>query len=81
MPPLLEWLHHYGVPALLSIGATYVVLRIRRHATGPDPRTRRSPGLQLMSPIMRIPVKAGRILIVARMASGIALISRFRQVS
>jgi hypothetical protein len=30
---------------------------------------------------MRIPVKAGRILIVARMASGIALISRFRQVS
>jgi arsenical pump membrane protein len=28
MPPLLEWLPHYAVPSLLSIAATYVVLRL-----------------------------------------------------
>ncbi len=27
MPPLLHWLPHYALPSLLSIGATYAVLR------------------------------------------------------
>lgn len=28
MPPLLQWLPHYALPSLLSMGATYLVLRL-----------------------------------------------------
>ena len=37
MPPLLEWLPRYLLPALVSIGATYVVLRFTQRAELTEP--------------------------------------------
>jgi arsenical pump membrane protein len=37
MPPLLRWLPHYAVPSVLSIAATYLVLRWTQRAHLRDP--------------------------------------------
>ncbi len=48
LPPLLEWLPRFALPSLLSIGATYALLRLtqRRALRGPvarDPAVQRLP--------------------------------------
>jgi arsenical pump membrane protein len=43
MPPLMEWVAAFGVPSLVSIGATYAVLRwyFRKELGAPIPREQR----------------------------------------
>ena len=75
MPPLLQWLPRYALPSLLSIGATYVVLRwTQRGALRQDVSADIViPALSVAGKMAATGIVATAIVLLASSAAGIQL--------
>ncbi len=75
MPPLLAWLPRYALPSLLSIGATYVVLRWtqRKHLQGSISTEIETPELSAAGKMAAIGIAGTAGVLLASSAFGIQL--------
>jgi arsenical pump membrane protein len=72
MPPLLQWLARFGLPSLVSIAATYTVLRWsqRKHLAGPTQENPHVPSLERGGVIVGIALIIAAILLLVVSALG-----------
>ena len=75
MPPLLQWLPRYALPSLLSIGATYAVLRWtqRKHLADPVSSEINAPALSTPGKLAAFGIAATACVLLAASAFGIEL--------
>jgi arsenical pump membrane protein len=75
MPPLLQWLARFGLPSLVSIAATYVILRWtqRAHLREPTEANPRVPSLQSGGIVVAIALTVAAILLLLISALGFDL--------
>ena len=75
MPPLLQWLARFGLPSLVSIAATYVILRWtqRAHLREPTEANPRVPALQPGGIVVAIALTVAAILLLLISALGFDL--------
>ena len=75
MPPLLQWLPAYALPSVLSIGTTYVALRLtqRRRLTQPICRAVAVPTLSLGGKMAALGICATAIVLLGCSSSGMQL--------
>jgi arsenical pump membrane protein len=72
MPPLLQWLARFGLPSLVSIAATYTVLRWsqRKHLAGPTQENPHVPSLERGGVTVGIALIIAAILLLVVSALG-----------
>jgi arsenical pump membrane protein len=72
MPPLLQWLARFGLPSLVSIAATYAILRWsqRKHLAGPTEADPHVPSLERGGVIVGIALIVAAILLLIVSALG-----------
>ena len=75
MPPLLQWLARFGLPSLVSIAATYVILRWtqRAHLREPTEANPDVPSLQPGGIVVAIALSVAAILLLITSALGFDL--------
>ncbi len=72
MPPLAEWLRYFALPSVVSIAATYALLRLSQRAslTGPVAEPQLSPPLAAGGKIVAAGIGATAIVLLAASAWG-----------
>lgn len=72
MPPLLSWLRYFALPSLLSIGATYFMLRLlsRRELCGPMEGNVRTDDLAASGRLVAFGIIAAAVVLVIASALG-----------
>lgn len=75
MPPLSDWLARFGLPSVLAISATYVVLRMsqRRQLADPVSREVRLPPLSAGGRLAAAGIGVTALVLLAASAAGVSL--------